>query len=58
MKRVAGRMLGPLGLLLVIPFLAPEEGTIAVAARQASCSVTLPEGDVQGVDAGASCGFL
>ena len=58
MTRFAGRMLGPLGMLLMIPFLAPEEGTIAVAARQASCSVTLPEGDVQGVDAGASCTFL
>jgi para-nitrobenzyl esterase len=58
MKRFAGRMLGPLGLLLVIPFLAPDEGSIAIAARQASCSVTLPEGDVQGLDAGVSCAFL
>ena len=58
MNRFTGRILGPLGMLLMIPFLATEEDTIAVAARQASCSVTLPEGSVQGVDAGASCTFL
>ena len=45
-------------LLLVGSFIASEEGAMEVAALQNSCSVTLPAGDVQGVDFGASCAFL
>jgi len=63
MSRPLGRMTRTCSVtatvvLVVGSFIVWEEGAVEGVALQNSCFVTLPAGDVQGADLGASCGFL
>jgi para-nitrobenzyl esterase len=62
MRRDLGRVTRTLFLttpaLLLLGSVVGSEGTWNRAALQTSCFVTLPDGDVEGLDLGASCAFL